>query len=184
MEENRVLPNTYFDGSVPALGVETRPTWGCLRGLLLACGSLYFVVALFGAAKWSFLRHMALDDALLFPADNSAPRKLLAVVVPTHAGDIQEAVVALSRWPTVCSVITRHRMQLVVYYSGNVGDGAWSEDVIPTIAQTGGGCFERTRVIFADLDEEVNASHVGFLSEYVSSVEVRQHGMPAKASVL
>lgn len=116
-------------------------------------------MTLLATVKWSLWRHSsAADSVALFSADLFETTKLLAVVVPTHAGDIEEAVVALSKWPDVCSAITLHRMQLVVYYAGNEGDGVWSDDVIPAVARTGGRCFERTRVVFANLDKEVRAS--------------------------
>eukprot|EP00903_Cladosiphon_okamuranus_P019502 g17934.t1 len=47
-------------------------------------------------------------------------------------------------------------MQLVVYYSGDAADGVWSDGIIRALEQTGGRCFEKTRVVFADLDEEDN----------------------------
>eukprot|EP00903_Cladosiphon_okamuranus_P021318 g19589.t1 len=37
-----------------------------------------------------------------------------------------------------------------------MGDGVWSDDIIDTVKQTGGGCFGRTRAVFANLDPEDN----------------------------
>lgn len=131
---------------------------GYCRGFLVACGGLYFILTLFGAVKWSLWRDKATNDAVLHPADFLDTTKLLAVVVPTHAGDLEDAVVALSKWPNICSAITRHRMQLVLYYSGGKEDKAWSEGIIDAVEQTGGRCFQRTRVVFAQLDDEVTVS--------------------------
>lgn len=134
-----------------SLGLKKRPTSWCRRGLF-ACAALYFFFTVLVSVKWSLWRKTATGDASLF--ERIEARKL-AVVVPTHAGDLADALVALSSWPDVCSAIALAHMQLVLYYSGNVGDGAWSDDVIPTVERTGGRCFERTRVVFADLDKEV-----------------------------
>lgn len=158
--EGHALTTRRHKGLALASRVKSPPTSGYGRSLLFICGGLYFILTLFGAVKWSLSRHTAIDDALLFPADSMAPRKLLAVVVPTHAGDLKEAVVALSGWVNYCSAITLSRMHLVVYYAGNAGDGVWSEEVLPTVTQTAGRCFEHTRVIFADLDQEVTRSNV------------------------
>lgn len=130
-------------------GVKSWVTQGCGRGLLFACGGLYFVVTLFGAVNWSLWGRTAVHW------DQVETAKLFAVVVPAHAGDIGEAVVALSNWPSVCSAVTLHRMQLVLYYSGTAEDGVWSDETVTTVAKTGGRCFQRTRVVFADLDDKV-----------------------------
>eukprot|EP00903_Cladosiphon_okamuranus_P017929 g16497.t1 len=45
-------------------------------------------------------------------------------------------------------------MQLVVYYSGTAEDGVWSEGIIRNLEQTGGRCFEKTRVVYANLAEK------------------------------
>lgn len=94
------------------------------------------------------------------------------MVVPTHSGDLAEAVVALSLWPNFCSEISRHHMQLVVYYSGSRLDGVWSDEVIAAVEQTGGRCFERTTAAFADLDEKVTGSSARLANavELVSSM--------------
>lgn len=130
-----------------------RPTSGYNRGIFI-CGISYLIMTIMVTAKWSFRRHTAMDGAALFPTDNLDTRKL-GVVVPTHPGDLEEAVEALSSWPNVCSAVSLHRMELVLYYSGRRGDGVWSEQAISTVKKTGGRCFERTKVVFADLDKEV-----------------------------
>eukprot|EP00903_Cladosiphon_okamuranus_P017930 g16498.t1 len=96
------------------------------------------------------------DGGALFSDAYLTESGRLAVVVPTYSGDLKEAVAALSSWPTVCSAITLRSMQLVLYYSGTMEDGVWSEGIIRDLEQTGGRCFEQTRVVFADLDPEDN----------------------------
>lgn len=137
--------------------VKAWASSGYGRVIVFACGSLYFIVSLAAAVNWSLWRH---DAARSSAKNHSDRRKLLAVVVPTHAGDIEDAVAAISSWPVSCSAATLHRMQLVLYYSGGVGDAAWSDEIIEVVAQTGGRCFERTRVIFANLDPKVRVCQV------------------------
>ena len=142
-----------------AVAAFSRWRSGVLRAFIFVCGSLYFILTSYSATNWTAWHRSGIDDALLFPADSMAPRKILAVLVPTHAGDINDAMEALSRWPMACSAVTLHRMQLVIYYSRNMKDGVWPEEIIPTIERTAGRCFKRTRVIFADLDEKVTESN-------------------------
>lgn len=163
VERYRFIPhmewNNQTKGHRGTLGrgseMKPWPMSGSRRGLLLACGSLYFIVTMWAALSWSLWRHPAKDDEALFAANHTEAEKLLAVVVPTHAGDLEEALIALASWPKVCSAFTLHHTQLVLYYSGSTGDGKWSEDVIETVERTGGRCFQRTRAVFADLDDKV-----------------------------
>lgn len=180
------LPKARREGLITVSSFTPPPSSSYRRGLLFACGCLYLVLTFFGAIRWPFGRYTAIDDALRFPVENMAPKKLLAVVVPTHAGDLKDAVLALSRWPNVCSAITLHRMQLVIYYAANTGDGVWSEEIIPTVAQTAGRCFQRTRVIFADLDKEVMGSNASFavpLASIVFMMGLQVHCSPSLVSV-
>lgn len=152
-------PTVTRGPSARAARVKAWAASGYGRGVIFACGSLYFILSLLAAVNWSLWRHSgAIDHAAHAASPDHLDTKLLAVVVPTHAGDIEEAVVALSKWPIVCSASTLHRMQLVLYYSGGIGDDAWSDEIIDTVNRTGGRCFERTRVVFAHLDPKVSVS--------------------------
>ena len=148
------LPIDPRDASAPAWRVRIWPTSGYRRRLLLACGTLYFIVALIGAVNWSFFRHPA-EEAARYHPGYQFETKNLAVVVPMHAGDVEEAVEALSSWPNVCSRVTLDRVQLVLYYSGGTEDGGWADGILDRVERTGGRCFERTKVVFADLDDKV-----------------------------
>ena len=141
---------SWFAGSVNFSAL------GC-RGGLLACGVLYFVMTMLATIKWSFRRPTAMDGVTLFSDDRVGTKKL-AVIVPTHAGDLEDAIQALTSWPSTCSSSTSHHMHLVLYYSGSKYDKVWSEDSLSFVAQTGGRCFERTRVVFAGLKKEVMQS--------------------------
>lgn len=162
MELNQQPANEARDTSEPGGSVRRRPTsgcrptWGC-RGFLLTCGVLYFIMTILATVKWSFWRPTAMDGVALFSNGQSSMRNL-AIVVPTHSGDLEDAIGALELWPKVCSATTLHHMHLVVYYSGSAGDGVWNEDAIPNVARTGGRCFERTKAVFASLTKEVTRS--------------------------
>ncbi len=80
-------------------------------------------------------------------------RKKLAVVVPAHAGDLEKALNSLKDWPTKCHPNTLANADLVLYYAGGAEDNV--EAVLPSLAATGGRCFANTRLVLANLSEEV-----------------------------
>lgn len=49
------------------------------------------------------------------PKLTRSPAKKLAVIVPTHAGDLAETIKSLEEWPTTCSSDTLHHVDLVIY---------------------------------------------------------------------
>lgn len=77
----------------------------------------------------------------------------LAVVVPAHGGDLERTAESLARWPTECSSVTLEHADLVLYYAGNQDN--MSTAIMPTLAETAGLCFANTRIIYANLKEEV-----------------------------
>lgn len=81
----------------------------------------------------------------------------LAVVVPAHAGDLDRALSSLATWPTKCHASTLANADLVLYYAGGEADGV--DAVLPALAQSGGRCFAKTRLVLADLSEEVCKLH-------------------------
>lgn len=78
----------------------------------------------------------------------------LAVVVPAHAGDLDKALGSLRTWPTLCHSSTLQSVDLVLYYAGGEEDDVPS--VLPALASTGGRCFARTKLVLANLNEEVS----------------------------
>lgn len=86
--------------------------------------------------------------------ENGRGRKL-AVVVPSHAGDLDRALASLAKWPTRCHESTLVNAELLLYYAGGPEDRVAAS--LPSFAQTGGKCFAATRLIFANLNEEVRA---------------------------
>ena len=80
-------------------------------------------------------------------------KKQLAVVVPAHGGDLQKALTSLKNWPTNCHPSTLANADLVLYYAGGAEDNAAA--VLPALAETGGRCFANTRLVLANLSEEV-----------------------------
>eukprot|EP00903_Cladosiphon_okamuranus_P015305 g14139.t1 len=160
--ESNMLRNDRHRTAPPESGVKTSPTSRWLRGLKLACGSVHPLTVLV-TLKWTLWCLVAVADGAVtdvtavFSDAGLTDTRRLAVVVPTHATDLEEAVAALSSWRNICSAITLHRMQLVLYYSGSMEDGLWSEGIVRDLEQTGGRCcFEQTKVVFADLDEKDN----------------------------
>lgn len=98
------------------------------------------------------------------PVVGSAPRvseadqslEKLAVVVPSHNGDLQKALDSLARWPVTCHASTLQHADLVLYYAGGEEDGVAAS--IPDLEQTGGRCFASTRLVLADLTKEVRCA--------------------------
>ena len=80
----------------------------------------------------------------------------LAVIVPVYHEDLQQAVSSLTRWPVICSPLTQHNADLVVYYAeGGEEQGEEVNEAVDAISQSAGQCFGRTRVVSGNLDEEV-----------------------------
>ncbi len=86
-------------------------------------------------------------------SDSSAQR--LAVVVPAHAGDLSRAVSSLDRWPQECSPVTQDNVDLVLYYAEGEEDSGPST-ALDAITASAGRCFSNTRLIYANLNEEVS----------------------------
>lgn len=100
-----------------------------------------------------------LSSLLLFAgtaaaSDSSAQR--LAVVVPAHAGDLSRAVSALDRWPRECSPVTKDNVDLVLYYAEGEDDSGPTA-ALDEITTSAGRCFSNTRLVYANLNEEVSA---------------------------
>lgn len=96
--------------------------------------------------------------------------KRLAVVVPAHTGDLGKALTSLASWPTKCHESTVLHTDLVLYYAGGAEDDV--EAVLPSLALTGGKCFANTRLVLANLTEEVRcASRIWGTFNAVSGVD-------------
>lgn len=78
----------------------------------------------------------------------------LAVVVPTHAGDLGETLKSLDDWPTKCTADTLAHVDLVIYKAEPKDE--MSENVtLPRFRDTAGKCFARTRMVYGELTKEV-----------------------------
>lgn len=75
----------------------------------------------------------------------------LAIVVPTHDGDIARAVVSMKRWPTTCSLVTLTRVDLIVYHA-TITD---TESILARVPDEAMVCFRNTKVVSANLTAEV-----------------------------
>lgn len=91
-------------------------------------------------------------------ASSSTPEpERLAVVVPAHAGDLPRAVSALDQWPKNCSPVTQQNVDLVLYYAEGEED-AGPAAALEVIASSAGRCFANTKLIYANLNEEVRGN--------------------------
>lgn len=77
----------------------------------------------------------------------------LAVIVPAHRGDLAKALSSLAKWPSTCHPSTLRNADLVLYYAGGEEDDVSA--VLPSLAKTGGRCFAETRLVLANLRDEV-----------------------------
>lgn len=78
----------------------------------------------------------------------------LAVVVPAHKGDLHQALESLQRWPTACSAVAKAKMDLVLYKAEGE-DAESSASILPALDSTAGRCFANTKVVYANLRDEV-----------------------------
>lgn len=85
---------------------------------------------------------------------------VMAVVVPVYDGDINDAMLSLSKWPTTCSENMRNGMDLVIYKAETLGNA----DQLPRIPRQASGCFRRTKFVGGGLLPEV--WHVAFLCRF------------------
>lgn len=81
----------------------------------------------------------------------STSRKL-AVLVPTHDGDIDLAFLSMKRWPGACSYTTLTQVDLILYHATAV-DTAGLRQRLPDEASS---CFRNARVVSAKLSPEVS----------------------------
>lgn len=79
----------------------------------------------------------------------------LAVVVPTHAGDLEKAIASLAKWPQNCHNLTLQHADLIVYYAGGADEPV--RLALANIAATGGRCFAHTKLLLAKLTKKVES---------------------------
>lgn len=99
---------------------------------------------------------------------SSASAQRLGVVVPAHKGDLPRAVSSLERWPVNCSPITKQNVDLVLYYAESDADEA-AAAAVPAIAESAGRCFANTRIVYANLDEEVRGGGVSQQGDVITN---------------
>lgn len=77
----------------------------------------------------------------------------LAVIVPTHDGDVDRAFLNMKNWPSTCSSITLSHVDLILYHA-TTADATMLRDGIPEEATA---CFRDTKVVCANLTPEVRS---------------------------
>ncbi|CAM9279034.1 unnamed protein product, partial [Ectocarpus sp. 12 AP-2014] len=120
--------------------------------LLSAIGSCFCTLAVWMLcpnllSRWSYTYYPAQDWH----------GHVMAVVVPVYDGDINDAMISLSKWPTTCSENTRKGMDLVIYKAEAVGNA----DTLPRIPRQASACFRRTKVVGGGLLPEENVYPTG-----------------------
>lgn len=78
----------------------------------------------------------------------------LAVVVPTHAGDLEDTIKALEDWPTDCASDTLEHVDLVIY-KAEPKDEASEDETLERFRGSAGQCFARTRMVYGELTKKV-----------------------------
>lgn len=94
------------------------------------------------------------DSVELQPPPPVNDGKKLAVIVPAHRGDLSKALSSLAKWPSTCHPSTLRNADLVLYYAGGEEDEVSAE--LPSLTETGGRCFAHTRLVLANLEDEVS----------------------------
>ena len=87
---------------------------------------------------------------------SESSQQRLGVIVPAHRGDLDRAISSLDRWPKKCSPVTQEKVDLVLYYAEGKDDIA-AAAALPTITNSAGRCFANTRLVYANLDEDVRS---------------------------
>lgn len=105
---------------------------------------------------WSGLALAAVATASASASRGSgSDGRTLGVMVPAHRGDLAKAMSSLERWPSdECSDITKKNVDLVLYYAEGETDTDAAK-AVTAIAATAGRCFANTRIVYANLREEV-----------------------------
>lgn len=75
----------------------------------------------------------------------------LAVVVSLHRDDYTSAMETLRKWPTKCSPKTLQAVDLILYHAGYVDEN----DLMARLPSEASKCFRRTKVVNANLSDEV-----------------------------
>lgn len=84
--------------------------------------------------------------------NHSAGKPMLGIVVPLFAEEMTRAVQSFKRWPTTCSGNTMNRVDLILYFAGEL---PLELERHLTVASGPISCFRRTRVVSAALRPEV-----------------------------
>lgn len=107
---------------------------------------------------WPHLRSRTSVDEENSSNNGEGYHRRMAVVVPTHAGDFNEALDSLQKWPTVCSPITKASVDLVLYKAEAEDGGKSAEIALPILEATAGKCFANTKIVFGALSKEVRTA--------------------------
>lgn len=84
------------------------------------------------------------------------PPRNLGIVVPTHDGDIDRALFAMSRWPPTCYETTLRHVDLILYHATKCDKAAVRARVPPE----GSACFRNTIVISSNLTKQVSRGDI------------------------
>lgn len=83
--------------------------------------------------------------------NNQTDERTLAVVVPMHGGDVARAMESMKKWPATCSSDTLRAVDLILYHAEYVEEN----DLLAWLPFEASRCFRRTKVVNANLTEEV-----------------------------
>ena len=122
--------------------------------------NFYLLLSLHPALKpsgISLVRSLRGKEGFVFDSGNAGGvHRRLAVVVPTHAGDLEETLKAVESWPTECASDTLEHVDLVIY-KAEQKDEASENETLARFRQVAGLCFARTRMVYGELTEEVRS---------------------------
>ena len=130
-----------------------------------AMNALWYL-ALAGLSCTSATTTVAADEHYEITGSSESSQQRLGVIVPAHRGDLDRAVSSLDRWPKKCSPVTQENVNLVLYYAEGKDDPA-AAAALPTITDSAGRCFANTRLVYANLAEDVRVYY--FRSNSASS---------------
>lgn len=114
MSDNETRRKRLPPPSSPA-GWKAAPVGSSCNSCRFLCVIFWAAIALLVINVYLLLSLGLGWEAKKHALSTSQQDRKLAVIVPTHAGDLAETIESLKKWPTACSPDTLHHVDLVIY---------------------------------------------------------------------
>ena len=119
--------------------------------------ALYALLSCFALTDFAWTASAAYGRSNEGRVHDERTQQRLGVIIPTYRGDLDRAVSSLGRWPKICSPLTQENVDLVLNYYVEEDDTT-AAAAITTVANSAGRCFARTRLVYANLVDQVRTT--------------------------